>query len=551
MSSSVSIEQTSLEVKVLHEVESFISEEAPIEEWSSLNAQIPEENAKRLLYEQGLYSPGSGEICAKYVPLSRSSVFRHPYYNYPSILDPGIKEALLNPAPKIILNSDDGQELYLDLCKEMRICPIRSFHRKLLDREIDLSYYGIHPLGFRPIAMALNNNRFVKVLDLTDNWISEDGCYHLGEMLVTNISLEELNLHGCRIGPEGARRLFANVHVNRTLRKINLAENCLTDAGVEFLSKAIYLGSDIVNINLSHNSLTAKSLVTLTSTFETHNKLTHLNLSWNTIFSPNAIFYLCSMLSTNTKLEEINLSWNSLSGPRIGNAIKQVMKAPNLRSLYLNNNRLSDEVTQIAQSLPNSKLTTLDLSNNPLTPDHALFLLSKLKIRKVKLQNLFLENILVTAEFIELKDTILDMKSRKNVVIKWGEVIPRLVSASADMREIVLRRAEFLCNKGKKSSVDIALVFLEICKYNERPLEVKEFSRALKTLGATSLDADLIEEIVNSFPGPSNKKVKTIDLVMLVDYVHRRWPDKKLPPTPPPEEVVPEVKDSKKKKKKK
>ncbi|XP_034840693.1 leucine-rich repeat-containing protein 74B-like [Maniola hyperantus] len=550
MSSSVSIEQTSLELEVIHEVESFFSEEPPIEEWSSLNAEIPEENVKRLLYEQDLYSPGSGEICAKYVPLSVSSVFRHPYYNYPSVPDPGIKEALLNPAPKIIPKSDDGQELYLDLCKEMCVCPIRCFYRNLLDREIDLRYYGIHPLGFRAIAMALNNNRLVKVLDLTDNWISEDGCYHLGEMFVRNISLEELNLHGCRIGPEGARRLLANIHVNRTLRKINLTKNCLTDAGVEYLSKAIFLGFDIANINLSHNSLTAKSLVTLTSAFETHNKLTHLNLSWNTIFSPNAIFNLCNMLSTNTKLEEINLSWNSLTGPRIGSAIKQLMKAPNLRSLYLNNNRLSDEVTQIAGSLSTSKVTTLDLSYNPLTPDNALFLLSKLKIRKVKLQNLFLENVLVTAEFIELKDKILAMKSRKNAVIKWGEVIPKFVSANGDMREIVLRRAEFLCNKGKKSSVDIALVFLEICKY-EKPLEIKEFSRVLKTLGATSLDADLIEEIVNSFPGPSKKKEKTIHLVMLADYVHRKWPDKKLPPSPPPEVIVPDVKDSKKKKKKK
>lgn len=73
------------------------SEEPPIEEWSSLYLGTPPDSPKMVLYKQGLYDPGSGEICAKYIGLSDSEVFRHPYSSYPRIKDPGIETSLLDP----------------------------------------------------------------------------------------------------------------------------------------------------------------------------------------------------------------------------------------------------------------------------------------------------------------------------------------------------------------------------------------------------------------------------------------------------------------------
>ncbi|CAH2210741.1 jg18544 [Pararge aegeria aegeria] len=119
------------------------------------------------------------------------------------------------------------------------------------------------------------------------------------------------------------------------------------------------------------------------------------------------------------------------------------------------------------------------------------------------------------------------------------------------MREIVLRRADFLSNKSKKSSVHIALVILEICKLNNGSMNVKDFSQSLKKCGAVNLNEDLIEGFALGFPGPGSKKVKTVDLANLVEYVHRKWPVKKLPPTPPPEVFIPETKGERKQKKKK
>ncbi|KOB78478.1 Uncharacterized protein OBRU01_02301 [Operophtera brumata] len=516
------------------------SEEPPREEWSSLLFEIPDENIKRIKYAENLYDPGSGEICPKYIPLSASSVFRHPFYNYPGVTDPGIINALLHPIPKI-LYTDDGQELYLALCKEMGICPVRCFYRNLLEDTINLNYYGVNPAGFRAIAMALKLNRYVKVLDLTDNWINEDGCFHLGEMFVSNITLTELNLTGCRIGPGGARQLCINLPLNRSLKTLNLSKNQLGDQGVEYLSFAVFKGADVTNVNLSYNSLSPKCILRLAEVFETNNKFTHLDLSWNFILSANAIYSLCQCLSANPNFEELNLSWNSLSGKRIGLAMKNLLKNPNIRKLILTKNKLEGPaIKAIGANLSKAKkLQTLDLSYNPLTPVDAMNLLLRLKARDVKLQNLIMEDVFVSLEFLEVREEILKLKYRKNTVITYGGIKASFKSVGTDMREIVLNRAAAIGNQSKKAPKDFALIILQLFKLDKQPMEFKLFTRTMRSLGM-NLDDDLLQEILNQFRGPRTEKTFSINMAALHDYVKRKWPDKKLPPTPPPEIVVPD-----------
>lgn len=513
------------------------SEEPPPQEWSSLVFSIKEENVKRLKYAEGLYSPGSGEICSKYIAMSASSVLRHPYYSYPAIQDPGIKEALLLPIPKVMY-ADDGQELYLAICREMNQCPIRLFYKSLVEEKIDLRYYGINPAGFRAIAMALSQNRMVRILDLTDNWITEDGCFHLGEMLMRNITITELNLTGCRIGVNGARRLLCNLPLNRTLKTLNLSKNQLTNEGGAFLAYAIFQGVSVSNINLSYNNLDVKTLMLLSEVFETHNKLTHIDLSWNACHSPMGIISLCQRLVENMQLVELNLSWNSLKGDRIGIALKDLLRNPHLQRLILANNELQGKaIKYIADNLNLSKkLNLLDLSYNPLTPGDAVILVKRLKSAAVKLQKLLMENVLVDTSFMQMKEDVLKLKFRKNTVITYGAIISKFDGVGPDLKELVLNRAIALGLSGPaKKRVDMALIFLEVAKnVNYGCIDPAMFKRAVNKLGG-KFDENLAEEFGWQFPGPRIGKIKAVNLGILVDYMKRKWPDKKLPPTPPPE----------------
>lgn len=72
------------------------SDEHPSKESSILRYE-PEDSPKMKLYKEGLYDPGTGEICTDYVAMSDSAVLNHPYYEYPGVKDPGIVKTLCFP----------------------------------------------------------------------------------------------------------------------------------------------------------------------------------------------------------------------------------------------------------------------------------------------------------------------------------------------------------------------------------------------------------------------------------------------------------------------
>ncbi|XP_026757764.2 leucine-rich repeat-containing protein 74B-like [Galleria mellonella] len=527
-------EPVTVDVMIL-DTKSESSVEPPIEEWPSLVISIPEENNKRAMYKTDLYSPGSGEICTKYISMSDSSIFRHPYYNYPAVLDPGIENALFAVDEKKIY-PDDGQELYVAVCKDMNQHCVKIFQKGLLEEVIDLKYYCVNSAGVRPMAIALQHNKYVKILNVTDNFLNEDACYHLGEMLTTNCCLCELILSGCRIGPAGARRLFAGLAVNRALKILDLSRNQLGDTAMEYIANAIVLGLDVKKIYLSYNNISGKGVGVLAEAFQTHNKFTHLDLSWNNLFSPLGVYNFLSSLSENKFLQELNLTWNSMSGPRLGTAIKNCMVAPNLRHLNLSNNKLSGEaITNLIGNMSKAKkLVTLDLSYNPMTPDDALLVLTKMKSPAVKLQTLLMNNVFVNSNFLDLLQQLKEMKSKRNTVVTYGGSINYFKPQGVNIRELVLNRAEYLAKKSRKHPVDIALVALQLLKDKYVIMSAKDFSTAISKSGAP-LDDDLIDEIVNAFAGPKLAKSKTIDIRLLADYVKRKWPERQLPPSPLPE----------------
>lgn len=547
---SLSVHEQAVEVIFEKEIEES-SEEVPIEDWSSLEIDAVEHNPKRLLYEDGLYDPGSGDICTKYYAQSASSVLLHPYYKYPAITDPGIVDALLMPEPRIIY-PDDGQKLYLAICKEMRQYPVRNFYRGLLENEINLQYYGVNPWGVRAMAIALENNNIVKTFNLTDNFLNTDACYHLGVMLSNNYTLQELDLTGCRIGPAGFQMLLSSIQKNNTLEALKLRGNELGDEAMEHLAVAIFNGLNITVIDLSRNGITGKGVASLMEAFETHNRFTHWNLSWNNLFSPGTFNFLSSLKETADHLVEIDLSWNSLSGPRVAQGISYVLRIRTLQHLNLSNNRLESQAIQtILVNLTRARaLQTLNLSYNPMTPTDALLVLNKLQLRTVRVRNVYMDNVNVKPIFLKLLDRI--MEEKPYLVVTYGYVMNNYTVKGPDARDLVLNRAQYLCNKQRGIKVDIALVALQLQKEKLTIMSEKTFIAEVTKRFKAPLDEDLITALVHAFPGEQKGKGITINIDHLVDFVRRKWPDKELPPTPPPTPPVePEVTPQKTPKKKK
>ncbi|XP_031768345.2 leucine-rich repeat-containing protein 74B-like [Galleria mellonella] len=540
MSSSSSSKYTQIQQDKIIEEKSSDSD-PPMSEWSSLVIELSAENKKKSLAARGLYSPGSGEICSKYISMSDSDISRHVYYNYPAVLDPGINEALSLPN-KPVIYPDNGQELYLATCKEMNVCPVRLFIKSLLLQEINLSYYGVTPPGVRAMSMALQYNKHVQRLNLTDNFLNDDACYHLGSMLTTNATIKELILAGCRIGASGVLRLIDTLSINRNLTTLDLSRNCLGEEGGLHFAVQISQGATISRVNLSNNQLGKQTALAFADALEFRNTLTHIDLSWNNFFHSPSTVKMLDVLSNSEVLKEINLSWNSMEGEKIAGAVANLFLIPTLTLLDLSNNRFRGESIplMISNIIKAKKLLIFDLSFNPLSPDDALVVLQQMLKPRVKIENLYLENICVDKNFMICLDRVKKMKSRKNFIIKHGHVIQNWTVYGQDSREVILNRAKFLGMRDKKRRVDIALFFLRLTKEYPKAITVKDLIDKVDAENVP-LDGDLIAELANVFPGPKSAKAKYINLVNICEYINRIWPDKVLPPTPPPElEPMPE-----------
>ncbi|CAB3221349.1 unnamed protein product [Arctia plantaginis] len=536
MESEINVPEETVSI-VFEAVSLESSEDPPMEEWSSLEMVYEEKNPKRVLEEEGLYDPGTPEICAKYITQSSSSIRRHVYYLYPGIVDPGILSALLSPEDKPTYD-DDGQDLYLAVCKEMNQCVVKCFHRGLLNKDINLSYYGINPNGVRPMAMALKYNRIVQKINFTDNFIYNDACFHLGEMLATNTQLSELNLTGCRIGPLGVRYLLKNMIKNTTLKVLNLSRNEIGDDGMVHFANAVFKGLNVKDVNLSHNNISGHGVESLVEPFQTYNKITHWDLSWNNLYSPGTSAFLNAISETTQTLKCMNLSWNGLS-PRVGWGLKRLLTVRDIRNVDLSHNLLQAEgIKDLCASLSSAKkLVSLNLGYNPMTPADACLVLKKLKLKKVKVSNVNMDNVNVNRIFLLLLNEVKQIKPDINLT--FGHIVGTFKGVGPDYRQVLFKRLDYLCNKPKKKKVDIALVLLQLQKDKINAMVTKEFFNMLYRAGAP-VDQDLIEEISNKFPGPkAGKGDKTVNINALVEYSNRMFPERTLPPTLPTAQVLP------------
>ncbi|CAB3221354.1 unnamed protein product [Arctia plantaginis] len=520
------------------------SEDPPMDEWSSLEMVFEEKNPKRVLEEEGLYDPGTPEICSKYIALSSSSVTRHVYYLYPGIVDPGILKALLSPEEPTIY-ADDGQDLYLAVCKEMKQCVVRSFHKGLLDEYINLSYYGVNPNGVRAMALALKYNKFVKKINFTDNFLDNDACFHLGEMFLANTCLTELNLNGCRIGPSGIRQLLANMIINTTLNTLNLSRNEIGDAGMVHFANAVSKGLNVKEINLSHNNISGKGVALLVEPFERYNKVTNWDLSWNNLYSPGTSAFLNAISESTEILTDMNLSYNGLR-QQVGWGLKRLLTVRDIQNVDLSHNLLQGQgIKDLCASLSSAKkLVSLNLGYNPMTPADACIVLKKLKLKKVKVLNVNMENVNVDRNFLLLLNEVREIKPDVN--LKFGNIVGTFKPVGPDYRQLLFKRLDYLCNKPKKNKIDIALLLLQLQKDKVAFMLCKEFFYMLYRGGAP-VEPDLMEDICNYFPGPkADKGDKTVNINALVEFSTRMFPERKLPPTPPPE-LAPKPNKGKKK----
>lgn len=130
-------------------------------------------------------------------------------------------------------------------------------------RVLDLENVGLGDEGTRLVGSALQRNRTLRTLNLSGNQIGRLGAQYLAVALQSNQSLRELNLWDNGLGNAGAEELAKGISVNHDLVSLNLCKNEITNQGAQLLVQAVKRTYSIKTINLTKQYVSRKVMLDL------------------------------------------------------------------------------------------------------------------------------------------------------------------------------------------------------------------------------------------------------------------------------------------------
>ncbi|WP_375333338.1 hypothetical protein [Candidatus Tisiphia endosymbiont of Xenochironomus xenolabis] len=197
---------------------------------------------------------------------------------------------------------DENNMSFVDLLKNSNITKLNIAANGLGDTAANDSTNII-----KSIAEALKNNKTLTILDLSSNFIGDEGAKAIAEALKKNKTLTSLNLSSNFIGAEGTKAIVEALLVyNSTLASLNLSLNNIKDGAVELIAKMLESNRTLTNFDLSHNRITVEGIKAIVESLKNNKTLTNLELSYNCI-GAEGIKAIAEMLESNTTLVNINL----------------------------------------------------------------------------------------------------------------------------------------------------------------------------------------------------------------------------------------------------
>lgn len=330
--------------------------------------------------------------------------------------------------------------------------------RAQISNSIHLSDFWLTPSQTEPIFKAILHQGNLRALDLSNNFIQNEGCRQLAKSLPTLRQLKSLNLKGNFITTDGLESLLCGMYIEKVsdIEDLILSQNPLGNSSLRVLDSFCKgsTGKSLQKLHLSQCNLTQVFNNDL-AFFQ----LTDFDISFNKL-SDDSIYRLLSNLNSS-RLQNLNLSYikmeqNDTINNYLGEKLSEFFESgtcEKFKSIELIGCYLNDvNIYKIVQSLSRSKdLELLNISNNVQLSNSSLyFIFDKLpQLRK-----------LVAINCIHLIDVD---KMERLTRLKH---IPNLISITFENCNIVANVSDSLCQlwrshwgeKGKIKRYDNNLV---------------------------------------------------------------------------------------------
>jgi Ran GTPase-activating protein (RanGAP) involved in mRNA processing and transport len=132
---------------------------------------------------------------------------------------------------------------------------------------LDLSKCNIQHNQLEVFTTAISNKpspcTHLKVLNLSNNALTQLGATHLAPVLEENKSLEFLDLSHTKMGVYGVTLIAKSLHKNTTLKGLNLFKNTLDVDGARALRDMLRVNTAIEWLDIGHNRIRQKGLAAI------------------------------------------------------------------------------------------------------------------------------------------------------------------------------------------------------------------------------------------------------------------------------------------------
>jgi Ran GTPase-activating protein (RanGAP) involved in mRNA processing and transport len=135
--------------------------------------------------------------------------------------------------------------------------------------------------GFSTISLAMSADKTVRVLDLSNNSITDEDATRLASFVANNESLVELNMERNWLGDSVAPLIVGALCRNTTLKTLNLNKNSFTNEAMKAFAIAIKFNSTMTHLHLAYaRGVDAQGAQYVVSALEDNYTLVELELRY-------------------------------------------------------------------------------------------------------------------------------------------------------------------------------------------------------------------------------------------------------------------------------
>ena len=241
----------------------------------------------------------------------------------------------------------------------------------LILQHLDVSFCKLTEQGIKVFVSCLKGLRNLKHFNISHNYMNQSSAKNIATAFSHNKSLEYLDLSKC--GFVDFNILDILLHQNSMLKTLILRSNsvCQNETLMQSTDPAEGSSSHLEHLDLSKCDLFELQLIKIARQLLQVSTLKSLDINHN-ILSDDVTIEISSVITCNPFLEKINLSSCELSGSQITGIAKALKSLSRLKYFNISHNNITDEAAiKLASALTaNASLEYLNLSNCGLSELH-------------------------------------------------------------------------------------------------------------------------------------------------------------------------------------